>query len=323
MIFRREKREIIKINISFLLMNVYLIIFFLLYIKNKNKDLKVAICTMGKKENLYVKEFINYYIKLGIDHIFIYDDNDPNTEKISEIIDKSYKNYVTIYENLKRIIKNQNIAFTTCYHKNKIKFDWILFIDMDEYLVIVKDNLKNYLSNPKFKKCDFIKVHWIIPTDNNLLHYDNRSLFERFKEPYIKSRLFKTFVRGNIEDLKLNCHYPIFSPKRNITCNNVGNKLNYKELSNIFLGNINIEKAYIIHFQYKSTEEFIKKYKRGYSNWVNSSFLPKRIDNYFKLNKITKEKIEYIENELKLNLSKYKNNLETYKKIFFSLIKKN
>ena len=52
----------------------------------KKKNLKIALCTMGKKENLYVKEFIDYYIKLGVNHIFIYDDNDINTERIKDVI---------------------------------------------------------------------------------------------------------------------------------------------------------------------------------------------------------------------------------------------
>ena len=30
---------------------------------------------------------------------------------------------------------------------------------------------------------------------------------------------------------------------------------------------INTDKAYLIHFRFKSTEEFINKYKRGYNNW--------------------------------------------------------
>ena len=50
----------------------------------EESNIKVALCTMGKYENLYANEFVEYYIKLGIDHIFIYDDNDPNTEKISD-----------------------------------------------------------------------------------------------------------------------------------------------------------------------------------------------------------------------------------------------
>ena len=38
---------------------------------------------MGKNENLYIKEFVDYYIKLGINHIFIYDDNENSTERFS------------------------------------------------------------------------------------------------------------------------------------------------------------------------------------------------------------------------------------------------
>lgn len=38
--------------------------------ENCNKKItKIALCTMGKYENLYVKEFIDYYFKIGIDHI--------------------------------------------------------------------------------------------------------------------------------------------------------------------------------------------------------------------------------------------------------------
>ena len=78
-----------------------------------------------------------------------------------------------------------------------------------------------------------------------------------------------------------------------------------------YINNINIKKAFIIHFNYKSTEEFIKKYKRGYSNWFGERlpiFLKSKIDNYFKDNKITKEKVEYFEKELNINLSDFKKN---------------
>ena len=80
-----------------------------------------------------------------------------------------------------------------------------------------------------------------------------------------------------------------------------------------YIDKINIGKAYIIHFNYKSTEEFIKKYKRGYSNWFGeriNGFLRLKIDNYFSDNEITNEKINYMEKELKINLNKYKNILK-------------
>ena len=287
---------------------IFLLFFFIsfFYLFHKDVNIKIALCTMGKKENLYVKEYIEYYKRLGFDHIFIYDNNDPNDEKFSDVINEKYKSFVTIYDNINDSIKNQSMAFTQCYRNNKNKYDWILMADMDEYLVIVNDKLKNYLNKEIFKKCDFIKIHWLLVTDNNLLHYDNRSLFERFKPPFIRHPNIKTLVKGKIEDLTYSVHAPINSHKRNITCNNIGRILNFSTFSNFYFSDINIDKAYILHFKFKSTEEFINKYKRGYNNWWGKKFLNNRIHEYFKYNELSLSKIKYMEKELKKNLSKYK-----------------
>ena len=295
---------------------LFLLITFIFMSFIERIDLKIALCTMGKKENLYIKEFVDYYLNLGISHIFIYDNNEPNDEKISDVINNYYKNKVTIFDSITQNITNQSTAFTKCYKENKNKYDWILMIDIDEYLVIKNNSLKNYLLDDIFINCDFIKIHWAVATDNNLLHYDKRPLLKRFKGPFLNDTHIKTFVRGNIEHLKYDIHSPVESPIRNKTCDNTGNKYNYtnkygNELNDIF--NINYDKAYIIHFKYKSTEEFINKYKRGYQNWFGSGFLPLRIKEYFTDNNITLEKIEYLEKELKVNLTEYKLKLLNFK----------
>ena len=38
--------------------------------------MKVALCAIGKEENLYALEFVNHYQNLGYGHIFIYDNNE-------------------------------------------------------------------------------------------------------------------------------------------------------------------------------------------------------------------------------------------------------
>ena len=300
-IFLKNTKKYKVIMLKFV--NLINICLFCLY---KPSNLKIAICTMAKQENLYIKEFVDYYRKLGIDHIYIYDHNSPNTEKISDIINESYKTYVTIYENITHNITNQPTAYTNCYNNNKKNFDWIFMTDIDEYLVIKKNTLKNYLSKKVFKKCDFVKIHWLQPTDNNLLHYENKSLLKRFTGPYLKDTHIKTLVRGNIEKLKYDIHSPMSSPIRNVTCNNKGQKFHHNSVFFNDVFEINYDRAYIIHFKYKSTEEYIKKYKRGYSKWVSSNFLPMRIREYFQDNDITLEKIKYMEKELNLNLSEYK-----------------
>ena len=272
------------------------------------KDIKIALCTMGRTENLYVKEFIEYYIKLGIDHLFIFNDNEPYEESICNSKDENYKNKVTIYDAKLYHIDNQMASFSKCYNDNMDKFDWFLMVDMDEFLFIVDDSLKNYLNNKRFYKCDFIKIHWVIPTDNELIYYDSRPLFERFRPPFIKSEFIKSIIRGNISGLKYWVHSPYISPKRNITCNNIGKRIYFKTMNFERIRPINIKKAYIIHFMFKSTEELINKIKRGYKNWLgdySKNNLINKLKQYFSINKATFEKIKFIEEELNLNLSDF------------------
>ena len=88
------------------------------HIKKKEiyqSNLNIALCTMGKEENLYLNEFVDYYTKLGINHIFIYDHNGPNFENMKDILENKYKKNVTIYESINNKIKDQETAFKDCY----------------------------------------------------------------------------------------------------------------------------------------------------------------------------------------------------------------
>ena len=90
---------------------------------------------MGK-QNWY-----DYYIILGINHLFKYDD--ANSEK--DNLENRYKKNVTFYENIKNTIKHQSDAFSDCYKNNNNMFDWFLWLIWMNYLV--EDNLlKDYLS---------------------------------------------------------------------------------------------------------------------------------------------------------------------------------
>ena len=191
-------------------------------------------------------------------------------------------------------------------NKNKDKFDFIFLNNIDEYLVIINDTLKSYLSSKIFRKCGFIKINLILSTDNNLLYYEKKSLFERFKGPYLNSTDFKIFIRGNIKGVQYNIH-SLSSSIRNVSCNNIEKKYNFNKSDSQYLNDeFNYDKAYIIHYKYKSTEEFINKLKRDYNKWFDFNFLPMRIEEYFKDNEPILEKVKYLEAQLKLNLSKYK-----------------
>ena len=153
---------------------------------------KIAICAIAKNENLYIRDWIEYHKNLGIDKIYLYDNNDLNGERFESVI-KDYidSKYVTVFNRRgieKGLVydKNNINLQCQCYIEtyNNLKtygdFQWIFFIDIDEYINIKKGTLKEYLKSEKYKNYDTIIFPWVIYDDNNKLTYEKGSLINRF-----------------------------------------------------------------------------------------------------------------------------------------------
>ena len=103
------------------------------------------------------------------------------------------------------------------YEKYKTRCGWFLFFDFDEYLEIFfkkneKLNLKQFLPNQIFSKCESILFNWLIYTDNELIYYDNRTLVERFTTPNYADRdnkFVKSIVRGNLNKIVFQFNFPV------------------------------------------------------------------------------------------------------------------
>ena len=317
----------------FLLINFYKISKIIRFIDKKkmnnqiNKNLinkienniKVCICTLGKKENRYIREFVQYYENYEIDQIILYDNNEIDGERFEEVI----KDYID--KGLVKLIdwrgRNRSMirVWNDCYLNNFDKFDWLIFYDIDEYIFLKNyTSIKAFLKEPKFKKCQKIYLNWVIHTDNNLIYYDNRTLHERFPEVELNARnknkncygSVKSILKGHIPNVKINRMH-IFSRDMK-GCNGFGEEAELNQLDHI--KNPDYEYYYIDHYYSKSVEEFIEKINKGDVYFENKiSFKMHRIKRYFNINKLTKEKIKYIEKNTGLNLHKYKKRLRIKK----------
>ena len=158
------------------------------------------------------------------------------------------------------------------------------------------------MKEPKFNKCQVIQLNWVIHTDNNLLYYYNKSVIERFPEIGISLKNsidIKSIIRGNINTNITSTHF--LSPKL-IACDGFGN---IKKIDK-YVSQIRDKKYYFInHYYFKSTEECIEKMMKG-SVFKGYSRRFGIVKSYFEINKITKEKINLIEEKTGLNLTKYK-----------------
>ena len=283
----------------------------------KNK-LKFALCTIGKLENLNARDFIIYYLELGIDKIYIYDNNEIYGEKFEDVVqDFIDKNLVEIIDMRgNQTSYPQNYAYDACYHNHINEYDWFLFFDFDEYLYIENNSLNNFVQLPIFNNCSSIVYFWRHYTDNNELYYKNESPIKRFTIPikeYMQIDKFakeKSISRGGIKELTYmnSIHAPFFLNntynKKYLTCDTEGNIFwKFENNDDKNKNHITFQNAFLKHFQWRSTEEYclklgVRKFYKSY-NWSLKDY--KYLSNkYLKNNDYNEQKIIMLQKCLNL-----------------------
>ena len=271
---------------------------------DEESNIKVCLCSIGKKENLYVEEFVNNYIKLGYDKIFLYDNNDKDDERMDDVLKKQIANNfvkITDFRGFRGKKLPQFEAYYDCYEKNSKYCDWLSFFDLDEFLYLKNNkNIKQILSDKKFEKCDNIKINWIVYSDNNLVYYDDRKIQQRFTEQLLQdvdNIHIKSTVRGHMKTNYWSSYgNPHVSTVKVNACLLNGQNIN-SEYNSPFHTPPNYEVGYIKHYITKTIEEYCNKVKRGYPDRkykVDDKFKKQRLDYFFGRNKKTKEKLEVI-----------------------------
>ena len=295
---------------SILIKSQFLIIIILFNFIRITKKTRIALCTVGKKENKYIREFIDHYKNYGVDKIILYDNNDFNGEKFKDILSDYINSSLVKIIDFQGIKQPQLKSYNDCYANNYKYYDWFIFYDIDEFIYLRNyKNIKDFVNQKKFNKCQRIQLNWIFHTDNNLLYYENKSLAKRFplRQKEVRGKKIggwqgiKSMIRGNISISVIDAH--TISPQL-ISCDGFGN---IKKIENIITNVSDLYYYYIDHYYCKSTEEFIEKVlKSDVAHELTDNLKYLKLQVYFILNEVTKEKIDYIEKETKLNLSKYR-----------------
>ena len=278
--------------------------------KKLTYGISVALCVIAKQENLYIKEFVEYYKNLGIKKIFLYDNNDIDGETFNELLmNEVVQNFIEIID-YRGMNSPQIQAYNNCYINNRNTFDWIAFYDVDEFLYLKNfSNINEFLSLSKFKKCSSILINWRYYGDNDKIYYEPKPLRIRFTKPFEFSKTkkydiyfysaSKSIIRGNLNITW--AHFPHFINSSSI-CNPNGSIFN-----NPF-STPQYSIAHIKHYSTKSTEEYLIKLFKGnvfMSNFLNIGYLNFWINKYYFLfNKKTKKKLLFIKRIIKIKIPK-------------------
>lgn len=267
--------------------------------------MKVVICAILRTENRYLEEWLDYHLSLGFDHIYLCDNAESGEEKAEDVVanEVKYQDKVTIFHYYNKP-GQQTKAYTECYKKRELDFDWMAFIDIDEFISFPDDSeyktIKEYLST---MKADVILLNWMVYGDNNYLCDDGRGVLERFLKPMPynfspysiflgkapTNRHVKQILYSGLDLEVVSPHIPLL--KGNYKVVNADGKL----VDNVSIQkNYTFKTCYIKHFVTKSLEEYVNtKVKRGRKG--DGSFGSYSLEDFFLYNKMTiKNAVQYL-----------------------------
>ena len=264
-------------------------------------SLNVALIAIGRMENLYAREFVEHYKKLGFSNVIIMDNNHDGEEHFEDVLQDYVDQGFVIVENYRNQIKPQMRGYTTEYNKIKNKYDAVLLVDFDEFLVLEHDKtISEYIS--RFPNdWQAILINWDCKVDSGLIHYDPRPLVERFTEslnPIDKCVQYsnipenahiKGLIKGGLDNVFWHSNPHV--PNTNLVCYNASGI----RCSNAPWQPIDYRMARLLHFTTKTAEEYCTKLLRGTPDRPYDVFLKTYVGRFWRYNERTDEKVKFFE----------------------------
>ena len=272
---------------------------------------KIGMISYAKKEQLYINDWIKYYLHMGVSHIYLVNNDEPDSPNMTDYIENKYKKYIDILESRGTRWPNHKYDGTELYQKYKNLYDWLTNWDCDLFFGSIYPNvtLKQYLLAFEKFRPDVTVINFNVLTynDNDICNCleGNISIpvYERFFD-YDKNNNWKHVITKTKYDLSdFGIHNIILKNRESAPGQYTasGRKLFYEgiyplSLEIFKLDNRDDKEFFLKHYQTKTIGEFLKqKYDR-------SDMDPNKGNNdlnyFFRQNKITKEKIDYVKNKI-------------------------
>lgn len=290
----------------------------------RTKQDTICLVACAANEKLYIKDWVEYYLnKMKVDKIIIVDNNFSDDEKLQTIL-QPYSNKVSVITNYRKKRIVQSDMYDKLYRRFSSIYDWMLFFDVDEYLVMNnKKDLKTWLTSVD-KNIDEIFVNWKIFDDNDLVKYDKRPVMKRFKREYIEDKTpeknpeyfittpgeyyyirdnsqVKSIVRGKLaRDRYINNYTHKFEFKVGHYVDNDLKRVDFDKPTLYSVDNISYKNCQLNHYIQKTIEEYIDRAKcRTMRKCKIYNNINQIRHNFQRFNKWTDEKEKILQNKLK------------------------
>ena len=147
---------------------------------------QVSIVAIFRNEHQYLSEWLDYHIKVGVGHFYLYDNGGDHWDLIAPV-----QEYVTYHKWTDDIaaeftkdhpkLSRQTGAYTHCLERYGAETEWLQLVDLDEFLVPLNDNViskalpETDAAILRVPRINFGNSgHWRKPKIGSIAHYFRR-----------------------------------------------------------------------------------------------------------------------------------------------------
>ncbi len=166
----------------------------------------LTVCAIAKNEGAYFEEWIEWHKKMGVEKFYIYDNesSDNTREVLAPYIESGLVEY-TFFPGQKQ----QLPAYDDCLEKYRLDARWMAVIDLDEFIVPIKDKtIPGFLK--RFEKFSVVEINWLVFGSGGAKEKQPGTSMERFKKHSQPTHVLNRHVKSIIDPRRvcnfIGCH---------------------------------------------------------------------------------------------------------------------
>lgn len=282
-----------------------------IYEKSVLQGTRFAVVSIMKHEDRYIKEWVEYYRKLGVNHFYVFnndDENETGQEQVFNSLNDLAHSDIHLFDCRGRAklagMGYQAGIYKWTYDTFGEDYDWMLFLDADEFLNLNGKTLQEWMSENRhtFAYTSVIKFNWMYYGDCGHVKYEDKPVRERFRTPcpadvkyaqaFPEDWYCKPMIRTGLPMRQHIIHSALISSPH--ACMSATGKP-----QNPMAGQVvppDFSNGFIEHYGTKSLEEYMEKRCMDIKNVNNEQEYntDQRLEWYFNVNERTPRKEEFI-----------------------------
>ena len=217
----------------------------------------LAVCAIAKNEGPYFKEWIEWHREQGVEKFYIYDNE--STDCTKEVLQPYIESGLVEYTYFPGYRK-QLAAYDACLEKFRYDSHWIAFIDLDEFIVPIKDkSIPEFLK--RFEGFPAVEINWLIYGSGGAKTRTSGTMMERFKCHSLPDHYLNRHVKSIVDTRRvftlIGCHEAARISGYAVDSHGDLIKKHFREREP------QQDVIRINHYAVRSYEEFLEKQNRG------------------------------------------------------------